>query len=169
MSGKILVGEHQGIYIMRFVGDVRVTLSGSFDNYLRAMLADPKFDNVLVDLSDAVAIDSTSLGVLAKLSIGLTKSHGRVPTLVCYSQDILRVLENMGFDDIFEIVEENLLTQNNLAELAMPKDYNENTMRTKVIDAHKVLMTLNERNHNTFKDLVSALEAESSDANSAIR
>ncbi len=160
MSGRILVGDHDGVYVIRFEGDVRVTLCGSFDHYLDVMLNDPDFVSVLVDLSDAVAIDSTSLGVLAKLSIGVQNSKRRLPTLVCHAPDILRILWNMGFDDVFAIVDENYDSEQNLAELPVSTDIGEDEMRQRVIEAHKVLMSMNERNAETFKDLVSALEAE---------
>jgi anti-anti-sigma factor len=159
-SGRILVGDHNGVYVIRFEGDVRVTLCGSFDHYLDVMLNDPGFASVLVDLSDAEAIDSTSLGVLAKLSISVQEKLQRVPTLVCTTPDILRILVNMGFDDVFAIVDENYDPQQHLAELPVATDLSEDEMRTRVIEAHKVLMGMNERNAETFKDLVSALESE---------
>lgn len=160
MNGRILVGNHNGIYVIRFEGDVRVTLCGSFDHYLDVMLADQEFVSALVDLSDAIAIDSTSLGVLAKLSIGVQQRKDRLPTLVCDAPDILRILHNMGFDDVFAIVDEDFATQQNLAELPVSSDIGEDEMRERVIDAHKVLMSMNQQNAETFKDLVSALEAE---------
>ncbi|NKB97567.1 MAG: STAS domain-containing protein [Pseudomonadales bacterium] len=164
MSGRILVGDHGGVYVLRFEGDVRVTLSGSFDHYMQKMLVDGSLDSVLVDLTDAVAIDSTSLGVLAKLSIQLQKERARLPTLVCQSPDILRVLNNMGFDDVFAIVDENFHRDQNLAELPMANDMSEETLRGRVIEAHKVLMAMNTQNEKTFKDLVEALETEQTSA-----
>lgn len=160
MSGRILVGDHDGVYVIRFEGDVRVTLCGSFDHYLDVMLKDPQFVSVLVDLSDAIAIDSTSLGVIARLSIGVQQSNRRLPTLVCSAPDILRILLNMGFDDVFVIVDENFNTDQNLAELPLASDIGEDEMRARVIAAHKVLMGMNEKNERTFRDLVSALETE---------
>lgn len=160
MSGRILVGDHDGVYVIRFEGDVRVTLCGSFDHYLDVMLKDPQFVSVLVDLSDAIAIDSTSLGVIARLSIGVQQSKQRLPTLVCSAPDILRILLNMGFDDVFVIVDENFNTDQNLAELPLTSDIGEDEMRARVIAAHKVLMGMNEKNERTFRDLVSALETE---------
>jgi anti-anti-sigma factor len=160
VSGRILVGNYEGIYVIRFEGDVRVTLCGSFDHYLDTMLKDEMFVSVLVDLSDAIAIDSTSLGVLAKLSLGVQQSKQRLPTLVCNAPDILRILFNMGFDDVFAIVDENFDSEQNLAELPVSTDIGEEEMRARVIDAHKVLMSLNENNKETFRDLVSALETE---------
>lgn len=160
MSGRILVGDHDGVYVIRFEGDVRVTLCGSFDHYLDVMFKDPQFVSVLVDLSDAIAIDSTSLGVIARLSIGVQQSKQRLPTLVCSAPDILRILMNMGFDDVFVIVDENFNTDQNLAELPLASDIGEDEMRARVIAAHKVLMGMNEKNERTFRDLVSALETE---------
>ncbi len=164
MSGRIMVGNHNGVYVVRFIGDVRITLSGSFDHYLAAMLSDAKFVSVLVDLDEAVAIDSTSLGGLAKLSIKVQQRHNKLPTLLCHSPDILRVLTNMGFDDIFAIVDDDFKEGPHLAELPVPHDMSEAVMREKVIEAHKVLMSLNESNEQAFKDLVRALEHESASA-----
>lgn len=160
MSGRILVGSHDGVHIIRFSGDVRLTVSGSFDHYMEKMLSDPTYKSVLVDLSEAVAIDSTSLGVLAKLSIMVQEVKGTMPVLVCTSRDILRILNNMGFDDVFAIVDKNFESDQNLAELPVGTDLDEDELRRRVIDAHKVLMSLNENNAATFKDLVNALEAE---------
>lgn len=161
MSGRILVGSHDGVYVVRFEGDVRVTLSGSFDHYVEVMLKDPTLQSVLVDLNDAIAIDSTSLGCLAKLSLQVQKRRAKLPTLVCQSQDILRVLRNMGFEDVFAIVDERYQPDQSLVELPVPHDMSESAMREKVIDAHKVLMSLNQDNAEAFKDLVLALEMES--------
>ena len=126
---------------------------------MEAILRDQKLVSVLVDLSDAIAIDSTSLGVLAKLSMAVQRERNKLPTLVCSSPDIIRILENMSFDDIFAIVDNHYAASQNLAELPMANDLDENTVRERVIDAHRVLMSLNDNNHAAFKDLVQALEA----------
>jgi anti-anti-sigma factor len=164
VSGRVLVGDHDGVYVIRFEGDVRLTLCASFDRYLDAMLKDEVFEGVLVDLSRAVAIDSTSLGVLAKLSISIQREKNHLPTLMCGSPDILRVLQNMGFDEIFEMVDSEYTPAGGLAELPLTKDFTQGEMRRRVIDAHKVLMNMNQKNHETFRDLVSALEAEGGSA-----
>lgn len=160
MNGRILVGDHDGVYVLRFEGDVRVTLSASFEHYLESILKQPGLISVLVDLSDAIAIDSTSLGVLARLSIAVQRERGKVPTLVCSAPDILRILENMGFEDIFAIVNNAYEASPALAELPNSHDFSEVELRDKVIEAHRVLMSMNDTNHTTFKNLVEALERE---------
>ena len=162
MSGKMMVGSHEGVYVLRFEGDVRLTVSGSFDRYLDAMFADPGFVSVLVDLTAAVAIDSTSLGVLAKLSIAVQKKYNQLPMLVCSAHDILRILHNMGFEDVFNIVSDANELRQQLAELPLANDLGEEVMRLRVIEAHETLMGLNEQNAVTFRSLVEALQAERS-------
>lgn len=157
-----MVGNHEGVYVLRFEGDVRLTVSGSFDRYLDAMFADPRFVSVLVDLTDAVAIDSTSLGVLAKLSIAIQKKYNQLPMLVCSAHDILRILRNMGFEDVFIIVTDASELRHQLAELPLANDLDDEEMRLRVIEAHEILMGLNEQNAATFRSLVDALRAESS-------
>ena len=66
MEGRILAAHHHGAYALKFVGDVRVNLCNSIDDYLDHMFEDPEFQSVLVDLCEAEGVDSTTLGLLAK-------------------------------------------------------------------------------------------------------
>ena len=67
--GRILVADHDGMYLIKFVGDVRVEPVRRGDDFLAEMFRDEDFKSVLVDLTATQGIDSTSLGILAKLSI----------------------------------------------------------------------------------------------------
>ncbi len=152
------MAEHDGVYLMKFVGDVRVTLCAAVDAFLDAMLANAAFKSVVVDLSRTSGIDSTSLGILAKLSIRTREQFGFVPTLVSTNADITRVLLTMGFDDVFRIVQQPIEHKEQFGELH-PSDCTEEDMRQRVLDAHRVLMSLNESNREAFEDLVETLEA----------
>jgi len=159
MAGRILVGSHDGVYVILFEGDVRLTLCTTIDGYLEKMFGDAAFKSVLIDLSKTENIDSTSLGLLAKLSIRAEKLFHYRPTLISTRPDITRILYSMGFDDVFNIVEAPLLHTEQLVELpridATPAD-----MRQRVLDAHRTLMAMNENNRETFRDLVADLEAD---------
>ena len=67
-TGRILVGNGDGTYLMKLVGDVRLRLGAAVDEFLDRMFQDRGFRSVVVDLSATEGIDSTSLGVLARLS-----------------------------------------------------------------------------------------------------
>lgn len=161
MSGRILVGSHNGVYLILFAGDVRLTLCSAVDGYIDKMFRDPQFKSVVVDLSTTDGIDSTSLGILAKLSIQADKLHGLRPTLVSTRRDVTKILLSMGFDDVFTLVEQPLEHQHQLGELTRVESTEED-MRLRVLEAHRTLMEMNDANREAFHDLVESLQSEES-------
>ncbi len=160
MQGRILVGSHDGVYLIVFEGDVRLTLCTTVDVYLEKMFLDRAFRSVVIDLSRTENIDSTSLGLLAKLSIQAEKRFDYRPTLVSTNPDITRILLSMGFDEVFNLQETPLEQEEQLTEL--PKMVaTEADVRQRVLEAHRTLMSMNDANEAAFQDLVAALEAES--------
>jgi len=160
VDGRILVAHHDGVYLMKFTGDVRVTLCTTVDSFLDSMFKDSVFKSVIVDLSEAEGIDSTSLGILAKLSIQAQSRFNYLPVLVSTNPDITRLLISMGFEDVFQIVEDKIESADQLGEL--PKiDSSDEDIRLRVIEAHRILMAMNENNRAAFHDLVETLEAAS--------
>lgn len=157
-SGKMLVADHDGIYMIKLMGDVRLTLCHTFDDYFAKMFADKLFTAVTVDLSAASGIDSTSLGLLAKLAIETKKRFHKVPTIISPLPDITRLLQSMGFQKVFNITTKNVVSNTDLEELSTLEDDDE-CARCKIVEAHKVLMGMNEKNRTAFAELVTALES----------
>ena len=160
--GKILVAKQTGTFLLQFVGDVRLTLCVAIDDYLKQMFDDPEFEAVIVDLCRAECLDSTSLGLLAKLAQETSRLTQRRPLLVCDSADLLMALRNLGVDELFEAYD-GVVAEATPAEEAQSGDVSPNSdeaaMRLRVIEAHRVLMSLNAANADAFKDLVEQLES----------
>jgi len=155
--GQILVADHGGVYVIKMLGDVRLTLCISFDQFIDAMFVDPEFTSVLFDLADAEAIDSTTLGLMAKISILGQERQGMTPVILATNPSIQRILSTMGFADIFTIVER--LDSPALAATPLNcVDCDEQLVKDKVLEAHKILMGLNKSNSDTFSNLVTMLE-----------
>ena len=156
-SGKIEVANNEGTYVIKLSGDVRLNLCSTLENYLDDMFLDDAFKTVLIDLSDAEGVDSTTLGQLAKISILSQDQFGFMPTIISPREDITRILLSMGFDKVFYLIGETSEEISNLNELTCEK-VNEDIMRDKVIVAHEILMSLNDDNKNTFQELVDCLQ-----------
>ncbi|WP_049722277.1 STAS domain-containing protein [Gilvimarinus polysaccharolyticus] len=154
--GQILVAEHNGVFVIKMVGDVRLTLCISFDKFIDDMFAHPKFKAVLFDLSSAEAIDSTTLGLMAKISLLGEDKIDSYPVILSTCSSINRILDTMGFADIFTIVKDLKTPVQPTAALDSADD--EDAMKDKVIEAHRYLMQLNDDNQQTFTDLVNMLE-----------
>jgi len=93
------------------------------------------------------------------MSIRMKKQMGFVPTLVSVNDNITRVLLSMGFDKVFVLVkqlDEDLEPMQELAE----GDFSDLSVQQKVLEAHRTLMGMNQKNHQEFKNLVDVLESQ---------
>lgn len=156
-TGKIQFAEQDGTFVLKFTGEVRLTLCSALDATIEHIFSALNFSSIVIDLTETQSIDSTTLGLLAKLSILSRQRIGLLPMLTTSNPDILRLLDSMGFDQVFNIVETILPCPDCLTDLP-PQDQSETEVRSRVLEAHRVLMGLNESNRNAFRDLVSALE-----------
>ena len=156
-TGKIQFAEQSGTFILKFVGEVRLTLCSALDATIEKIFTSLNFSAIVSDLTETRSIDSTTLGLLAKLSILSRQKIGLLPTVVTTHDDITRLLQSMGFDQVFNIVESPLPCPECLADLPS-QDQSEDVVKAKVLEAHQILMSLNESNREAFHDLVSALE-----------
>lgn len=160
-NGKILSFQRQGYYLLKFTGDVRMTLCGSLSGHIDAILGGHEVKRVVIDMLTAEGLDSTTLGLLAKLGLHCRKNHGFNAEVFCLDQSILRTLESMSFDEIFDIFDRipHLADGDQLSEIkaqSSPTD----ELRQQVLEAHRILVTLSDNNHREFGCVVQALESE---------
>jgi len=121
------------------------------------MFEDPEFRSVLFDLSDAEAIDSTTLGLMAKISLTEQDRFDMIPVVLATNPGIQRILQTMGFGDIFTIVdslEKPVLD----VEPLVCETGSEEQVKARVLEAHQILMGLNQHNAEAFRDLVQMLQ-----------
>ena len=69
----------------------------------------------------------------------------------------MRILDSVGFDSIFDIRESLPDQEQVMSELPCIEGSDEE-VRARVLAAHQLLMELNEKNRDSFRDLVQMLE-----------
>lgn len=163
MPGTIKTAEREGVHVIKMEGDVRLTLCLAFDEYIEDMLDSPGYDSVIFDLTRAHAIDSTTLGLMAKFSIKSAQHGQESPIVVSNNPSITRILVSMGFDDIFRIVDREkfytpLTADNDDIAIVAEQNGKEMEIQKKVLEAHHFLMDMNEQNRSTFEELMESLE-----------
>ncbi|MGB2130400.1 MAG: STAS domain-containing protein [Marinobacterium sp.] len=156
-DGAIYYACRDGHYVLKFLGDVRLTLCSTIERHLDAVLQRDDITDSLVDLTETDNIDSTSLGLIAKLAIKAGKKGMPKPTLVSTRDDITRVLMSMGFDRVFVLLPELPASRCELKQVPFVQE-SEDEVRSRILDAHRVLSDLNDSNREAFKDLVATLE-----------
>jgi len=65
----------------------------------------------------------------------------------------------MGLDDVFEIISKRKSELENLIELKS-KPSHDTAIKQHVLEAHKLLSSINKKNKDEFLDLIAALERE---------
>jgi anti-anti-sigma factor len=159
-QGQILISDKADDYLIKLVGDVRLTLSGSLNRYMDVLFGNNNVKSVVVDMLDAKAIDSTTLGLIAKLGLHCREYYQMNVKLFCQNPSIIRTLECMSFDEIIDIFQQSPNEFD--AELrcldAVTSEVDE--VRQQVLEAHKLLAKLNPKNKAEFTDLINALEAD---------
>lgn len=158
-DNRIYYAEDAGNYYLRFVGDVRVTFCVTLSSYLDRLFITENIESVVVDLKSAKAVDSTTLGLLAKLALFLHNKRNLQPLLLVEDPSMIRLLESMGIDELFSFVSELPEDVDKVKELPFTSADNDEA-RLKVIEAHKILMGMNNKNMNVFSELVKSLEGE---------
>lgn len=157
-EGKILMAENRGVYVLKFIGDVRLTLCSTIDGLLKRIFGGDDLTSVVIDLTETEGIDSTALGLLAKIAVNAKEVMSRKPTIVSTRDDITRVLDSMGFEHYFNLRYQPIALDYSLEEAPVLDDPCLDSIRQKVIDAHRTLMGLNPRNREEFEPVVFALE-----------
>ena len=156
-NGNVLHACHNDVHVLRFIGDIRYTLSPSIDRFLEEIFTGPQPVSFVIDLTEADSIDSTNLGLLARLAIRMQRLDAQRVTIVSNRADINSVLTSMALDEVFDIVKDAGLETDAVQEIPQKNTDRETLART-LIDAHRALMDLNEHNREMFQDVVAALE-----------
>ena len=159
--GRILYTRSGRLYILKLTGEVRYPLSPAFDAFLARIFAEQGFDDVVIDLAEASCIDSTNLGLLAKIALYTTNRLGHKSVIVSPNPDITEVLESMGFEHVFTIVDSlDAVAGEGTPSMQALSDQgtDEQDLARILLDAHQVLSGLNEENREQFKDVVGFLQ-----------
>lgn len=156
-DGKIQCAEYNDIFVLKCSGEVRLTFCSALNATIEKIIKAHSFKSIVIDLTEVISIDSTTLGLLAKLSILSKRKFGMLPTLASTNPDVNRVLDSMGFNQVFNMVHTPAPCPECLDDLP-EQDQSETVVKERVLEAHQILMSLNESNRNEFRDLVTALE-----------
>jgi len=148
--------------VLRLVGEVRHTVSSVVEAIISEFLKVEESPEFIIDLTETVFIDSTNLGLIARIARETWRRGAGKPILVSSNADINAVIQSMGFAKAFDIVETHEATSAELHEAPTPTDYADPGKARRLLEAHEALIDLDERNRQTFQQVVDVLRRDSS-------
>jgi anti-anti-sigma factor len=168
-SGRVTHAESDGVHVLRYFGRVDYVLAPAIRRYADDLVRHGGVRRWIFDLTKAEILDSTNLGLLARLAGRTGDGQGEVQrsVIVSTSDDINSVLRSMSFDQIFQIVTDagaDLYAEDDVSGAETSASPSPNEIGDTMLDAHRALMALSESGRLQFQDVVAALEAELSPA-----
>ncbi|MFZ5756074.1 MAG: STAS domain-containing protein [Pseudomonadota bacterium] len=155
--GKVLYAVRDGTWVLRLTGDVRATWCASLDALLERLFADTSLREIVVDLRETSNVDSTMLGLLARIGVQSRERLGKRPTLLAPGADVRRLLDSMCLDKVLNVVDDAAAARCECTELPSVQR-SDAEVCSQVTGAHRALMDLDERNQAVFRDVVATLE-----------
>jgi anti-anti-sigma factor len=158
-GGDILYAENDHKYFIKLTGNLRFTSGHDFSSMLNVIFKDPELKDIMIDMSEADYLDSTILGFLAKTADFMLKKFQRKATVLSLNEDINYLLDSIGLNDVFIVVESCDYTPEILKKIPNLKS-SEQENALAILDAHRQLIKLNEKNKAVFKNVIELLEKE---------
>lgn len=158
-EGKILYSKSDQIYFLKLTGNLRFTSSHDLDILLDIIFKDSDIKDIMIDMSQADYLDSTILGLLAKVANFMIKKFHRKLTVLSINEDINYLLDSLGLNEVLIIIRTCDYSPKILKKIPNIKSSEQENALT-ILDAHRQLINLNEKNRNVFKNVVELLEKE---------
>lgn len=156
-DGEVFYAHHGDDWVLRVQGSLRYTNASAMNRFLDELFAKCHPASVCVDLNSATAIDSTGIGLLAKIANGMEQSgHGR-PILFSGNPEINELLTSVCLDDVCNIVAGPPPAEAEEGEAPIPEAApSESEMARTIVDAHRLLCELSESNRSQFQNVLDA-------------
>ncbi len=157
MSARILSARVDSIEYVRFVGIIRYSQCAGLEAHIEKLFKMPTFSEIAIDLEQAEMLDSTALGLLARISIEYKKISDKKPIIFLHRGELAHILKRVCFDQVFNIIanskEGNKMDFVELASVSK----NEEEILECVLKAHKNLAEISESNRHYFTDITRAI------------
>ena len=158
-TGHVEYASLDGTHIFKLIGEVRAQSCISLDKLLSKIEQQQNVVGAIIDLTQTTFIDSTVLGILAKLGLKLKQAHQIQAVMLSTNPDITTLANSMGLSQVFVIA--NYCGSPNVCTRELMEEHiTHSAMLTTVLEAHKTLMKLNQSNQNMFEPLVKQLQQE---------
>lgn len=155
-DGEVLYARRGDDWVLRVQGALRYTNANAVDRFIDELFAHRLPASICVDLNDTTAIDSTGIGLLAKIARGLARGHNSPPVLFSGNPEINELLTSVCLDDVCRIVPE--APEAAATQPIPPTTPSEQDVARTIVAAHRLLCDLSERNRMQFQSVVDAFD-----------
>ncbi len=164
-TAAICYALHERVLVLKLVGAVRIgsceanRLTAALEAFIRHLSTWRDVDQLLIDLTETEAIDSTYLGLLAQAAQCSQAQWQRSPVILSPNENINAVLESVSFDQVFTIVRQSSGWEGSLQPLPEAGGAETGQIRL-VLAAHQALARINRANAEQFRNVIELVDEE---------
>ncbi|MFT6732217.1 MAG: anti-anti-sigma regulatory factor [Polaribacter sp.] len=164
MRGQILTARLDEVEYINFIGVVRYSDCTGLESYIEQLFqSQDRVTEIAINLENAEMLDSTALGLLARISIYFKKLTNKQPVIFVKKGELAHILRRVCFDQVFHIITNQQKKSSlptdcdlNFVELATVK-IDESAVLDSVVLAHKSLAEISVDNEHYYTDISKAL------------
>jgi anti-anti-sigma factor len=181
-EGHVTHAEKQGVHVLRYFGKVDFTLAPGIQRFVDHVLDAGSISGMVFDLTCAQSLDSTNLGLMARVNERLLDVGAANSVIISGNEDIDVVLYSMGFDQTFNLVPSSgpkaesprvSVAPDAGADAIEAEPPSANDLRQTMLEAHRALIRLSDAGRLEFEPVVQCLERDmenpSSDSSRSMR
>jgi anti-anti-sigma factor len=142
---------------IKMKGDLKYFKSYCFDQFVEQRLEEYPVPHITIDLSEAEFIDSTNLGLIAKVARLHDEKHVEKVKILSPCESVNQVLLSMGFESVFEIELEAGALGGEFEDVP-EEDEGADHIKKTIYKSHKLLSDMNGKNEKTFKSVIESME-----------
>ncbi|WP_314011134.1 STAS domain-containing protein [Pseudostreptobacillus hongkongensis] len=146
----------EGRYIFKILGKATMKNSKNLSDFI-----DLNFDEIIdlsFEMSETTYMDSTFLGMIAKIAIELKTKKNKKLVVLNPSQEAKGFLKQTGITKFIDIINEEEIKSESLKAISLETNDNMNDKSRYILEMHEVLMNLNDENKKVFQSVVDAMK-----------
>ncbi|MGC4087717.1 MAG: STAS domain-containing protein [Polyangiaceae bacterium] len=158
--GHVTHAQKQGFHVLRYFGTVNFLLAPGIQNFVDHLIEDGSVSGLIFDLSSASSLDSTNLGLMARVNERLIDKGAANSVIISGNEDIDVVLRSMGFDRTFDMLSSDANGDDFVSETIETPSPSSVELRRTMLDAHHALVRMSDTGKREFEAVVACLEKE---------
>ena len=160
-EGRVTYAQEDRWHVLRYFGRVDYTIAPAIDSFVHRLFEDGGVRPFLFDLREARLIDSTNLGLLARIADRVRRGEGGRSAIVSSARTSTTSSPAWASRrSSTSAADLPYAPRADSEELVTGESPSHGELLRTMLDAHKTLVTLNEGDRQRFQDVVSMLEAE---------
>lgn len=156
-KGTIRYAFDNNVWFIKCIGAICHPLAPTLNALIEQVITHPDSKHFIIDLTDAKLIDSTCLGILARIATRHNHVNTDKPIVITGGGNIAKTMLVVRFDLLFKLVEK-LNDKPNPLQIAPDVIIEKDAMLNLLLDSHQRLCAIDAETHDIFKDVVQALE-----------